>query len=249
MQLAKKVLATLFVAAILVGSNIGPAQAHASLTSASPAAGQTLATAPQSVTLTFDDDLTQIEGQAVNEIKVFKSTGSEVDLGDSTVSGSTVTVSLAKISNGVFNVVYRVLSADGHPVSAQYQFKVTEAVVATKPSKQPSPQPSHSSGASDDATVGSTSTASPSPSPSPSPSVGQSASAEPTTSAEPVTTIAAAPTQTTSAEDKDRANPSSTSQQPMWWLLIGLAFVTLAGSVWLRRFWLARSADRRPGQN
>ncbi|MEO0024169.1 MAG: hypothetical protein RL196_610 [Actinomycetota bacterium] len=228
MQLAKKLVAIHFLASVLGGTNIVAAQAHASLVNATPRQGQVLKTAPKTVSLTFDDDLTQIDGQSVNEIRVFKQGASEVDLDNSAVSGATVTVGLSKLTNGIYSVIYRVLSADGHPVSGQYQFRVAiQSQIVTKPKKKPASKPS--------ASQASNPTQSPKPAPSQS---GSKATPSATDSANP--TAAATPTST--ASTTSGASPSATTDASSeanaggWFALIG-AFVVLAlGWVAWRRF-------------
>ena len=114
-----KLIALLLAGAIVAPANI--ASAHAVLVSASPNRSQVLYKAPSMVSLTFDDDLIVL-GKS-NQVSVTDPIGKSVTKGVASVSGATITVRLAKITRyGKYKVLYRVVSADGHPVSAFYYF-------------------------------------------------------------------------------------------------------------------------------
>ena len=103
----------------LIGSS--PARAHAQLVSANPKISAVLYVAPKSVTLTFDDDLIAVAGS--NQIQVLDAKKQRIDRGATKVTAATVSVALkSNIAVGKYQVVYRVLSADGHPVSSSYYF-------------------------------------------------------------------------------------------------------------------------------
>lgn len=103
----------------LIGSS--PARAHAQLVSSNPKVSAVLYVAPKSVTLTFDDDLIAVAGS--NQIQVLDAKKQRIDRGSTKVSAATISVALkSNIAVGKYQVVYRVLSADGHPVSSSYYF-------------------------------------------------------------------------------------------------------------------------------
>ncbi len=108
--------------ALLVVLPVAPAFAHAQLDGASPKANVKLVKAPTQIKLTFDDDL--IELTDANTIQVTNSKRQRVDLNNSKVLGNQITVGLKKLVVGSYRVTYRVLSADGHPISASYSFSV-----------------------------------------------------------------------------------------------------------------------------
>ena len=109
-----------------------PASAHAQLLVANPGISQTLSAMPVQVKLQFDDDL--IDMPSGNQIAVLDSTGKHLETGVTKLDGATLSVLLGKFSGvGKFQVLYRVVSADGHPVSGGYLFYIT------KPSPSPSP--------------------------------------------------------------------------------------------------------------
>ena len=99
-----------------------PVAAHNQLLSAVPKQGASLTSAPSSVLLTFDDSF--IGGNEINTVVVTNAAGTKVNSGKSSVAANTLTLALPALPNGIYTVNYRVVSADGHPVSGGYQFKV-----------------------------------------------------------------------------------------------------------------------------
>jgi methionine-rich copper-binding protein CopC len=116
----KKIFALALALLVLIPG--APAFAHAQLTAASPKGNAVLTKAPIQIKLTFDDDLIALESS--NQIEVTNSKGQRVDANNSSVLGNQLTVSLKKLVAGKYKVSYRVLSADGHPVAATYNFSV-----------------------------------------------------------------------------------------------------------------------------
>jgi methionine-rich copper-binding protein CopC len=106
--------------------------AHASLVSAAPARNSISATAPTEVRLVFDDDLIAANVNAnVIIVRAGSPTGAQVDLGNSYVSGASISVGLPALTAGTYFVSYRIVSNDGHPVNSDYQFTVTETSKST----------------------------------------------------------------------------------------------------------------------
>lgn len=102
-------------------TSTAPAEAHAQLVKANPKMSAVLYKAPINVTLTFDDEL--LDMSTSNLVQVFSDKNRRVDGGATKVQGATVSTTLNKnLAIGRYRVVYRVLSADGHPVSASYYF-------------------------------------------------------------------------------------------------------------------------------
>jgi methionine-rich copper-binding protein CopC len=102
-----------------------PASAHAALSWSSPAVSSSVTEAPTQVTLVFDDDIQVIEGTESNIITVTDENDRHFETGDVTVNGAKVGVELSPLNEGTYTVAYRVVSADGHPVSSEYQFEFT----------------------------------------------------------------------------------------------------------------------------
>lgn len=158
----RSVLAVLVVAltGVLGVAAAGPAAAHDELVSTDPADGATVATAPDQVTLTFTDKAIALG----TEVKVTAPDGSVVSAGDPQLGPTTVVQPLAPARPaGTYTVVWRVTSADGHPVSGTFHFAATSAVGVAAPtaSAVPSEVPSATPGGA--AAV--PSTAGPSPTP------------------------------------------------------------------------------------
>src|SRR5882757_1264125 len=130
----------LFVAwfGVLVGV-AGPASAHAGLVSTDPPSGTRLARAPDHVSFTFTEHVTLVR----DGIKLVDAKGKGTALPGATSVGSTVRVQLPAIPDGAYVVVYRVVSADTHPVAGAVAFTVGKvAPGAAVPTPQELPKPS-----------------------------------------------------------------------------------------------------------
>ncbi|MFD7288845.1 copper resistance protein CopC [Streptomyces sp. NPDC059863] len=142
--------------AALLWTSAPSASAHTELVSASPGEGASIASLPERVQLTFSDPMTQDYAK----VAVTGPRGEAV-LGDPEVKGEVVSVRLAPASPpGRYQVGYRVVSADGHPVSGSLTFTVktrtAKSPADTSPSaaapteeavpREPSPDPSARSG-------------------------------------------------------------------------------------------------------
>jgi methionine-rich copper-binding protein CopC len=102
-------------------TDIKPVQAHAQLVRAVPGISSIIHQTPKKVTLTFDDDLLALSSS--NLIAVYSPANQRVDQLQTRLSGSSLSVDLkTKLPFGRYKVTYRVISADGHPVSASYYF-------------------------------------------------------------------------------------------------------------------------------
>ncbi|MBU6245982.1 MAG: copper resistance protein CopC [Actinomycetales bacterium] len=98
------------------------ASAHTSLVSSDPADGAVLRQAPQAVTLTFDEDLLA----GANTISINLADGTVVESRPVEPSGPSVTLPWPSgLSAGDYQVAYRVVSGDGHPVTGAVSFTVT----------------------------------------------------------------------------------------------------------------------------
>lgn len=106
----------------VVGGSARPAYAHAALVSSTPAANSVLETGPPEIVLDFDDS---IEADLAG-LALFKADGAAVELGkpaagaDDTIVG----VSVPLLGDGVFAVVWRVTSGDGHVIEGAFSFQV-----------------------------------------------------------------------------------------------------------------------------
>src|SRR5690625_1792159 len=101
-----------------------PASAHAQLLESDPPDGEQLDEAPASVELTFNEHIEQIGSQVV----ITDADGTEVQDGDPLIEGPTLTQDLSEERPaGEYTVQWRVVSADGHPVSGEFTFEAAAA--------------------------------------------------------------------------------------------------------------------------
>lgn len=134
-------LALLTVLAMLAGAV--PALAHTRLVGSDPADDASLDTAPDRVTLTFNETM-----QAdFSTVTVVGPDGAEWQTGGITASGGTISVALRPLGPaGRYEIGYRVVSDDGHPVTGTVAFTLTApgpgAATATTEAAAPSPQTS-----------------------------------------------------------------------------------------------------------
>ena len=107
------------------------ASAHTSLISEKPIGNSVLDSLPSQVELTFDETLIEI-GNA-NVLTVLDPNGNEITTGNTIVTNNVVSRFL-KPSNleGQYSVTYRVVSEDGHVVSATYKFTLRNELLADK---------------------------------------------------------------------------------------------------------------------
>jgi len=122
----------LAVGALLVGSATA-AQAHNILIGTSPADGSTAKVVPAQVTLTFNEPALALG----TEIIVTGPAGQEQS-GAAVLVNNTVTEHLQPGSPaGPYIVIWRVTSADGHPVSGKFSFTATSPSPGQRSSATP----------------------------------------------------------------------------------------------------------------
>ena len=101
----------------------GIASAHAILESSSPEPSALLASSPKEIRLDFDE---QVE-DSLGDIRIYDSEQREVSVKKTVRSSSDlsiVTAGVPTLKNGVYVVVWRVVSADGHPISGAFPFEI-----------------------------------------------------------------------------------------------------------------------------
>lgn len=108
------------------------APAHAVLESSTPTRGAVLKEAPKEVTFEFNEAVEASFGA----VRVFDTDGNQVQTGELFRPGGLnqdIGASLpADLGDGVYTATYRVVSADGHPVSGGFVFSVGKGGAATK---------------------------------------------------------------------------------------------------------------------
>ncbi|WP_298458377.1 copper resistance CopC family protein [uncultured Cellulomonas sp.] len=112
-----------------------PAAAHTELTGSDPAAGSSVSELPAAVTLTFNDTV----APQFATVAVAVAGGDPVEV-PATVDGAQVLADISTLDTtaqgaGAWQVVYRVVAADGHPITGTIDFTVT--VTAPAPELEP----------------------------------------------------------------------------------------------------------------
>jgi methionine-rich copper-binding protein CopC len=124
----------------------GTAWAHAELESSIPEQGAILQALPEVISATFGEKLLLLGEEKVNTIALVDPQGIERELRDIQVVDETMSARLATIdspSPGDYQIRYRVVSADGHPVAGEISFtyKPGEVVASDSPSPKESTFP------------------------------------------------------------------------------------------------------------
>ena len=96
------------------------AHAHAMLDHASPAVGNSVASAPREVSLTFTQNLEA----GFSSVEVTDANGVRVDQGKPQISGNTMSVGLKTLPQGTYRVRWHVLSVDTHKTEGSFTFSV-----------------------------------------------------------------------------------------------------------------------------
>lgn len=116
-----------------------PAAAHTRLQSSDPADGASLATAPSRVSLTFNEQLQP----GFSTLSVIGPDGAARQTGEVSADGGTVSTAVLPLGPaGRYEIGYRVVSDDGHPVAGAVAFTLTAPGPATAP-----PAPASAAGA------------------------------------------------------------------------------------------------------
>ncbi|MBY8606819.1 MAG: copper homeostasis periplasmic binding protein CopC [Burkholderia sp.] len=116
-------LAAFVAAAALIAAAPVAASAHGKLESAAPATGSTLDVAPDTVRLTFNEDLEP----AFSSVKVSDANGNAVTQDKAKVDASNphvMTVAMPKLAPGAYTVQWAAMTADAHRTKGTYTFKV-----------------------------------------------------------------------------------------------------------------------------
>ncbi len=121
-----RVLLVLISMTLLASQSI-PAQAHSALESSTPTKSEIIDLLPSVISLTFNEDLLSIEGEEVNTLALAGSNGTGYELLPPTISGAILS---AQPVDGIYPagnylLSYRVVSADGHPITGEIAFTTT----------------------------------------------------------------------------------------------------------------------------
>jgi copper resistance protein C len=107
----------------------GPADAHATLRSSTPADGARLPRPPAEVTLTFSERLQA----GFTRVAATGPGGQSVAAGPVRVAGPRAVLPLRATAAGDYAVSYRVVSSDGHPVQGTIRFSAAAPAPTTAP--------------------------------------------------------------------------------------------------------------------
>ncbi|UPK66479.1 copper resistance protein CopC (plasmid) [Rhodococcus pyridinivorans] len=108
----------------------GPAQAHSSLIDSTPGFDSVVDRSPEQVELVFNQNI----NPAFATVTVTDGGGVQHSGGEALVAGDRVSVAVPEpLSAGSYTVGYRVVSADGHPITGSYSFTVTAAAEGAGP--------------------------------------------------------------------------------------------------------------------
>lgn len=120
-RVVHRALAVLLLTAVASVLPAGVAAAHDQLVDSAPASGERLDAAPTEVRLTFSGDLMELGSTVV----VADAAGQDWAASTPVLDGPTLTVPLAPdLPDGAYTVRWRVVSADGHPISGSVPFQV-----------------------------------------------------------------------------------------------------------------------------
>ena len=101
-----------------------PAHAHTSLELSTPSDSQSIEFLPNELFASFDEDLIEIDGEVVNTLELQGADGTKYVLSAATITGPTVSANAGdgEYPAGEYLLKYRVVSADGHPVTGEIRF-------------------------------------------------------------------------------------------------------------------------------
>lgn len=133
MRLAR--ISLVFTAILLIFNPLS-AFAHTGLVESNPVSESQLSELPGEISLIFDEELLIIKGKQTNVIELLDENKSSIKLAEPAIAGAKLTAQVLEFGNEphTYQVNYRVVSADGHPVTGSFQFSVN--LVLPEPSLQ-----------------------------------------------------------------------------------------------------------------
>lgn len=111
------------------------ANAHAGVVATSPSQNEVLTSMPSEISVTFSEELMTLKNQEINTISLSLFDGPPIDLADIKISGTILSASIpeGEYDSGVYEVFYRIVSADGHKVSNSFTFSLNAPALVAEP--------------------------------------------------------------------------------------------------------------------
>ena len=126
-SLLAALLLAAFAAALFLAQ---PAQAHDELISSSPVNGAVLDTAPSEIELVFSAALMDLGNQVIVE----DAAGNNLAQSEPVLNRETLVQALPALDAGEYQVNWRAVSSDGHPITGTFSFTVNAPAGAESPS-------------------------------------------------------------------------------------------------------------------
>jgi methionine-rich copper-binding protein CopC len=122
-KLSIKTVVAAIVSSLILVTSIAPASAHTSLVNSNPIKGAIVKVMPNTAWLEFNEKLIIVGNTNPNTLQFFDSTGKKFSSKTPKVRGNRISVSLSpNMAYGIVTVKYRVVAADGHPVSGSFTY-------------------------------------------------------------------------------------------------------------------------------
>jgi methionine-rich copper-binding protein CopC len=119
-------LKVLLVVVGLVFSGTQSAMAHADLVKSFPIANSTLTKAPKYVQLEFGESITNLKSKNANSIVILDSKATKIATSKIVIKKAIASVEfVGTLKPGKYTVKYRIVSADGHVLDAQFKFTLS----------------------------------------------------------------------------------------------------------------------------
>lgn len=119
-------LKVLLLAVGLVLSGTQSAVAHAELVKSFPIANAKLNKAPKFVQLEFGESIITLKNKNANSIVILDSKSKQIETSKIVINKAVARVDfIGTLKPGRYLVKYRIASADGHILSAQYKFSIS----------------------------------------------------------------------------------------------------------------------------
>ncbi len=114
------------ISGLLFALTFAPASwGHAELKSSNPVKGTTLEVMPSTISVTFNEALMILGNEQINTLALRDPFNEDVSLSEINISGDTISAAVrlgSALLSGEYRIIYRVVSADGHPIEGEVPF-------------------------------------------------------------------------------------------------------------------------------